>query len=155
MSKAETENASTPESPTFEQEIVAGRDVIDELEHVSNIAYVVWIQEAAKAHSAAVGWDTKAYFDIGAVFVVRRHEIEYLASIREGERVRVATWIEKWSAVTSERHTRIVRADSGAEVIRAKTLWAMIDFATGRPRRVPREIREAFLRAGFGPRDTG
>ncbi len=144
-----------PGAPTFEYEIVAGASVIDELEHVSNIAYVGWIQEAAKAHSAAVGWDTKAYFDLGVVFVVRRHEIEYLASVREGERVRVSTWIEKWTAVTSERRTRIVRADTGADVIRAKTLWAMIDFATGRPRRVPQEIREAFLRAGFGPRSSG
>ncbi len=145
------EPASAHASPSFEQEIVADASVIDELSHVSNIAYVGWIQEAAKAHSAAVGWDTSAYFDLGAVFVVRRHEIEYLASIREGERVRVSTWIERWTAVTSERHTRIVRADNGAHVILAKTLWAMIDFATGKPRRVPPEIRDAFSREPRAP----
>jgi acyl-CoA thioester hydrolase len=150
--KASGEGAAGPASPSFAQEIVAGPSVIDELAHVSNVAYVGWIQDVAKAHSAAVGWDSPAYFAIGAVFVVRRHEIEYLAQVREGERVILTTWIEKWTAVTSERHTRITKADGGAEVVRAKTLWAMIDFATGRPRRVPKEIRDAFVNAGFAPR---
>lgn len=137
------EPGAPPVSPTFVQDLVAGPDVIDELDHVSNIAYLRWVQEAAKAHSSAVGWDGPAYFAIGSVFVVRRHEIEYLAPVREGERVRVSTWIQTWSAVTSERHTHIDRPD-GAPVVRAKTLWAMIDFATGRPRRIPAEIRAAF-----------
>jgi acyl-CoA thioester hydrolase len=140
------EPGAPPASPTFTEERVAGPDVIDELDHVSNIAYLRWVQEAAKAHSAAVGWDSAAYFAIGSVFVVRRHEIEYLAPVREGERVRVSTWIQSWTAVTSERHTHIDRAGDGAPVVRAKTLWAMIDFATGRPRRVPAEIREAFAK---------
>lgn len=147
MSGEETarDAAAKAASPMFEVEIVADAGVIDELLHVSNVAYVGWIQEAAKAHSAAVGWDGDAYMKLGAVFVVRRHEIEYEAPVREGERVRAATWIERWSAATSERHTRIVKGD-GTVAARAKTLWAMIDFASGRPRRIPREIREAFLR---------
>lgn len=136
----------------FEQEITASAKDIDELSHVSNVAYVGWIQEIAKAHSAAVGWDSPAYFRIGAVFVVRRHEIEYLAQVREGERVKIETWIEKWTAVTSERHTRITKIEGGVEVVRAKTLWAMIDFKTGRPMRVPKEIRDAFLSSGEAPR---
>lgn len=150
--KGDAESEGPRVSPTFVQEVVAERAVIDELEHVSNVAYVGWIQEIAKAHSAAVGWDSAAYFGIGAVFVVRRHEIEYLAPVREGERVTVTTWLEKWTAATSERHTRIDKAD-GSTAVRAKTLWAMIDFATGRPRRVPAEVRDAFLKAGFAPRE--
>jgi acyl-CoA thioester hydrolase len=145
------EPAEAPASPTFEQEVVATKNMIDELDHVSNVAYVGWIQDVAKAHSAAVGWDGPAYFAAGAVFVVRRHEIDYLSQVREGERVRLVTWIEKWTAVTSERRTRIEKVEGGVEVARAKTLWAMIDFATGRPRRVPAEIREAFAAAGFAP----
>lgn len=136
----------TPVSAEFVMDLVADEKVIDELLHVSNVAYVGWIQDAAKAHSAHVGWDGPTYFTLGAVFVVRRHEIEYEAPILQGERVKITTWIERWSAATSERHTRIERQD-GTVAVRAKTLWAMIDFATGRPRRIPREIREAFLPA--------
>lgn len=151
---SQKEPAGEPASAVFVQEIVAPASAIDELQHVSNVAYVGWIQDVAKAHSAAVGWDGAAYFALGAVFVVRRHEIEYVAQVREGERVRVETWIEKWTAATSERHTRIVKADEGTEVVRAKTLWAMIDFATGRPRRVAKEIREAFVKHGFAPKEA-
>jgi acyl-CoA thioesterase FadM len=55
-----------------------------------------------------------------------------------------STWIQSWSAATSERYTHIDKADGGAPVVRAKTQWAMIDFATSRPRRIPVEVREAF-----------
>jgi acyl-CoA thioester hydrolase len=125
--------------------------MIDELDHVSNVAYVAWIQDAAKAHSFAVGWDGAAYFTLGAVFVVRRHEIEYLAPVRKGERVRISTWIRSWSAASSERHTHIDKADGGAPVVRAKTLWAMVDIATGRPRRIPVEVRDAFAKDPLAP----
>lgn len=143
------EAAAAPQTPAYVLERVAEPDVIDELSHVSNVAYVGWIQDAAKAHSAAVGWGWQAYSELGAVFVVRRHEIDYQAQVREGERLRITTWVEKWSAVTSERHTTIEKAD-GTVAVRAKTLWAMVDLATGRPRRVPGTIREAFGVAAEG-----
>jgi acyl-CoA thioester hydrolase len=132
-------------SPRFEHEIVAAPSDIDELAHVSNIAYVRWIQEVAKAHSVAVGWDHAAYMALGAVFVVRRHEIEYLAPAYEGERVQLVTWIERWSAASSERRTRIVRVADGRELARAVTLWALVSTGSTRPRRIPEEIRAAFL----------
>lgn len=91
----------SPASPEFHQQIVAPKSDVDELGHVSNIAYVRWIQEVAKAHSAAVGLDHAAYIGLGAVFVVRRHEIEYLAPAYGGDDVRLITWIEKWTAATS------------------------------------------------------
>ena len=51
---------------------------VDELGHASNVAYVRWIQEVAKAHSERAGWAHRQYLKLGAVFVVRRHEIDYL-----------------------------------------------------------------------------
>jgi len=35
----------------------------------------------------------------------------------------------------------------GKDHVRARTTWAMIDKATGRPARVPREVVENFLSA--------
>ena len=96
-----------PASPEFHQQMVAPSSDVDELGHVSNIAYVRWIQEVAKAHSAAVGLDHAAYVRLGAVFVVRRHDIEYLAPAYGGDAIRLTTWIAKWGAATSERRTRI------------------------------------------------
>jgi acyl-CoA thioester hydrolase len=70
------------EAPRHRRELVAQPEDIDELGHVSNITYVRWIQLAATEHSAALGWDTAAYRRLGAVFVVKRHEIEYRAGVR-------------------------------------------------------------------------
>jgi acyl-CoA thioester hydrolase len=127
--------------------MVAPLSDIDELGHVSNIAYVRWIQEVAKAHSAAVGLDHAAYVRLGAVFVVRRHDIEYLAPAYEGDAIRLTTWIAKWGAATSERRTRITRESDGRELARALTVWAFISMETLRPRRIPAELGEAFERA--------
>jgi acyl-CoA thioesterase FadM len=36
------------------------------------------------------------------------------------------------------------RARDGAEALRAATTWAFIDFTSGRPRKIPDEIRALF-----------
>jgi acyl-CoA thioester hydrolase len=140
-----------PASPELSHEILAHASDIDELGHVSNLAYVRYVQEIAKAHSRAVGWDHAAYVRLGAVFVVRRHEIDYLAPVLEGDRLRVTTWIASWSAATSERRTRVVRVATGQEVARAVTLWALVSTDGGRPRRIPEELRRAFAIAPAAP----
>lgn len=98
------------------------------------------MQEVAKAHSAAVGWDHAAYVRLGGVFVVRKHEIEHLASALEGDSLQLVTWIEGWTAATSDRRTRIER--DGQVLARCTTTWAFV--GEGRPRRVPAEVRAAF-----------
>lgn len=121
---------------------------IDELAHVSNLVYLRWVQEVAEAHSTAVGWDHPRYRDLGAVFVVRKHEIEYVLPVLEGEEVELVTWIAWWRGASSERRTQIRRLRDGVVVARAATLWAFVDFASGRPKRIPREIVAAFGLAG-------
>lgn len=112
------------------------------LGHVSNIAYVRWIQDVAIAHSDAVGLGVEFYRGLGALFVVRRHEIDYLRSTLPTQEAVLETWIEAWSAATSIRKTTMTVG--GSEVVRATTTWAFIDSKTGRPRRVPDEVRSAF-----------
>jgi acyl-CoA thioester hydrolase len=131
-------------SPEHALDVVAELSDIDELGHVSNLTYVRWVQEAAKAHSVAVGWDHEAYRRTGAVFVVRRHVIEYLTPCFAGEAVRLVTWIATWSAASSLRRTRIHRAADARELARADTLWAFVSTESGRPTRIRREIVNAF-----------
>lgn len=114
---------------------------IDDLGHVGNIVYVRWVLDVAAAHSAAVGWDLPAYRRAGGVFVVRRQEVDYLKPAFLGDRVRVVTWVEALSRVTSLRRTRIFRGDE--ELARAATTWAFVSLE-GRPTRIPDQIAEAF-----------
>ena len=130
-------------------EIVAAPEDVDNLGHVSNIAYVRWVQDVAVAHSVAVGWDYAAYVQAGAVFVVRRHEIEYVVPAYAGDRIRLVTWVQSWRGATCERRTRIERGSDGRELCRGVTQWVRVAAAaagqtSGRPKRIPPEIVSAF-----------
>lgn len=120
---------------------------VDELGHMSNVAFVRLIQDVARAHSANVGWSLEAYRAAGAVFVVRRHEIDYLSQAPPGARLVVSTWVSRFSGASSVRETRVEDAGTGAELLRAKTLWAFVSTETGRPTRIPKELPGAFVEA--------
>ena len=117
---------------------------MDELGHISNIAYVRWIQDVATAHSTAVGFPHARYQGIGSVFVVRKHEIEYLKATFAGDDIELVTHVAWFRGATSERRTRIIRCGDGAELVRAATLWAFVAIDSGKPRRIPPEVSQAF-----------
>lgn len=122
-----------------------GDDDIDMLGHASNIAYLRWVQDVAVAHSAAVGLDMEGYSQLGAVFVVRRHEIDYLRPVVRGEKLELRTWIDSASAAKCKRATEIVRPGAPEVVVaRAMTTWGFVELATGRPTRIPDTVRIAF-----------
>ena len=132
-------------SPVFTQRLLAQPTEVDELGHVSNVVVVRWVLEVAVAHSSAVGWDYDAYRRHGAIFVVRRHEIDYLRPAFAGDELVVETWIESWHAASSVRCTRIARPSDTAEVAKARTQWVLVSTDSGRPRRIPATIASAFL----------
>lgn len=135
------------EAPTYEHAFEVRDGDIDDLGHASNIAYVRWIQDVAVAHSAAVGLDLAAYQRLGAVFVVARHEVDYLRPAFRGERLRARTWISSVSAAKCLRATEISRVADGVLLAKSVTTWGFIEVATGRPKRISDEVRRAFYPA--------
>ncbi len=131
-------------SPVYLHRLVASAGDIDELGHVSNIVYLRWVQDAATAHSEAVGWDFDRYKALGSVFVVRKHEITYYTPVLVGDAVTCRTWVDGWRGASSPRCTVIVRDKDDAKVATCTTLWALIDIESGRPRRLTAEMREDF-----------
>lgn len=127
----------------YRMPITAGPADIDEVGHVSNIVYVRWVQDVGIAHSNALGWDMAAYRAFGAVFMVRRHEIDYIGQVNLGEELVAETWVEEWRMASCIRKTEITR--DGKPVARAATTWALISLGTGRPVRIPDEIRALFV----------
>jgi acyl-CoA thioester hydrolase len=119
---------------------------IDELGHVSNQVYLRWVLEVALAHSARLGWSHTEYTRIGGIFVVRRHELDYLAQVKLGEEVRAETWVPSWRLASCIRATEIVR--DGQVVMRAATTWAFMALDSGRPIKIPDELRALFSEAG-------
>ena len=128
--------------PIFTHSITALPEHIDELGHVNNAAWVRWIQDMATAHWRAVA--PAAHVD-DYVWVVTRHEIDYLRAAGPGETVTGRTWVgEAPKGARFDRHVEFVGAD-GKVKVRARTTWAIIDQASGRPVRVPREVAAPFL----------
>ena len=126
----------------FERRITARPEDIDELGHVNNAAWVRWIQDVATDHwnAAAPPEHRDAY-----VWVVVRHEIDYLRAAGPDESVTGRTWVgEAPRGARFDRHVEFV-GDDGRLKVRAKTTWAILDKATGRPLRVPPEVAAAFL----------
>ena len=129
--------------PTFELALTAGPEHIDELGHVNNAVWVQWIQQVAVAH-----WETvadPAHRD-NYYWVVVRHEIDYLRAAHAGDRIVGRTWVG--DAPQGARFDRFVEftGTDGKPCVRAKTQWAIIDKALGRPIRVPPEVVAPFLR---------
>lgn len=135
--------------------VEVGAGDIDGQGHVNNAIYVRWMDGAAMAHSCAVGYDREAYQRLGSSFVVRRHEIDYLASAYAGDRVVVATWPCAMERFTAYRRHQIVRLSDGATLVRALTTWIFRDRATGRPRRMPAELIAAFQPRPDDPSNCG
>lgn len=128
--------------PVFETRITAGEGDIDELGHVNNAVWVRWIQDMATAHWRSVA--APAHVD-SYVWVVVRHEIDYLRAVLPGETVTGRTWVaDAPRGARFDRHVEFVGED-GRLRVRARTTWAILDKASGRPLRVPREVAEPFV----------
>ena len=114
---------------------------IDLQGHVNNVAFVRYVQDAAVAH-----WTSVAPAEVQAAFtwVVRRHEIEYLRPAFAGEDLLLRTWVGEPSGATWERFTEVLRASEDKPLVTARTVWVLLDAATGRPRRVDAAIVAQF-----------
>ena len=115
---------------------------IDELGHVNNAVWVRWLQDVATAHWRATA--DPAHVD-AYVWVVVRHEIDYLGNVGAGETVTARTWVaEPPRGARFDRYMEFPGPDAKVKV-RAKTTWAIVDRASGRILRVPAEVAAPFL----------
>jgi acyl-CoA thioester hydrolase len=114
---------------------------IDEQNHVNNTVYLRWVQEVATAH-----WKSLASADAQAAlgWVVLRHEIDYKIPACLGDEIVLRTWVGEASRLKFERFTEIQRKIDNALLSNARTLWVPIDTSTGKPTRVPPEVRARF-----------
>jgi acyl-CoA thioester hydrolase len=128
----------------FELTFTAAAEHIDELGHVNNAVWVRWMEQVAVAHwrSVADAAHQEAYF-----WVVVRHEIDYLRALFEGEKIVARTWAgERPEGAKFDRHIEFVGED-GKPRVRARSWWAIIDKALGKPIRVPPEVVAPFMAA--------
>jgi len=129
--------------PVYSYEFTVPTDALDENGHVNNVRFVQWMQEAAVRHYESLGGIplTQA---IGATWVVRSHNIEYLRPAFAGDRIEVRTWVVNIRRVRSLRRYRFLRVTDGKLLVKGETDWVFVDASTGAPRLVPEEIIKIF-----------
>lgn len=115
---------------------------IDELDHVNNVVYVQWIQDAAVKH-----WNLLASESLRKkyVWVIVRHEIDYKHPAKLNEELLITTRVLDAGTVSSNRMVQIFRKADHKLLVESKTTWCMIDTTTQRPARINNEIKEMFL----------
>lgn len=125
----------------YQTEITVPAAVIDDLNHVNNVAYLQWVQDIAKQH-----WESTTELALREkiAWVVVNHFIEYKTPAFEKEVLILKTWVQKYSGVTSERHTEIIRKADQKLLVQAKSIWCMIDKSSGKPMRITKDMIASF-----------
>jgi len=121
--------------------VAVGNDDIDGYGHVNNAVYVRWLDEAAWAHSTALGLSPEACIGGRKGMAVWRTQVHYLAPAFAGDRVQIGTWIVGSDGrLRVSRRFQVRRAGDGRTLVLALVHYVCIDLDTGRARRMPAEF---------------
>lgn len=126
---------------TFEYPITILPIDIDEQGHVNNISYLKWVQEVAIAH-----WTSVATKEMNEqyMWVVSRHEIDYLKQAFINNKLVAKTWVIEPDGAKSFRHVDIYDVETNTVIAKIKTTWYLLDFKTKRPRRIDANLINIF-----------
>ena len=119
----------------FEHKIIVSTQDIDDLNHVNNVVYVDWMDKVASKHWSFLTKETPltAY-----IWVVIKHEIEYVKEAVLGDEILVKTWVGETRGFKSERFMEFYKNDT--LLVKAKTIWGMLDAKTYKPTRIRENV---------------
>ncbi len=120
---------------------------IDFAGHVSNIAYIRWLEMTRVRFLDAVGLPIESLVASGVAPIIAGTEISYLRPIRLREPVQVELWLSELRAASATIRFD-VRAGAERQVAaRASQRGLFVRLETGRPARMPADTRSAL--AGY------
>ncbi len=132
-------------TPTFEYRFTVKEKPEHYIRHVNNLRYLEWFIETAIAHADLLGWGMSVCKEMGLAWVAKSHEIEYLSPAYQDDLLLIRTWIEK---VTPTRITRCYECKRGEQLLaKARTVWVIVDYESGKARALPQEVKERFIQA--------
>ena len=119
----------------FTLKITVSSKDIDTLKHVNNVVYVKWMDKIAIEHYAFLTKDNPLP---QYVWVVTRHEIDYLKQATLGDKITVKTWVGETKGITSIRFMNFYK--DNLLLVKAKTVWLMLDSKTLKPTRIRENV---------------
>ena len=106
------------------------------------------LQEAAVDGSAARGYPFEYYLRERSFWVIRRITFRHDRPLCYGDSLEVTTWVSRVGKTSPTRESRFDSASRGETIGRVRTHWVYVDAATGHPKAMPGDLREAFAPTG-------
>ena len=93
-----------------------------------------YFQETASNHSAMLGWSYEDMLEKGFFWALSRMQLEFERLPNWGETVRVQTWAKGTEKFFAARDFLLLDLE-GNELVRASSVWLVVEIATKRPKR--------------------
>ena len=123
----------------FTKNVIVQLHQIDDLQHLNNIEYLIWVQQVSKEH-----WQMKSTSEMNKKYfwVVRSHQIEYKKPGFLEDKLTIKTFVDNWKGPFSERNVTFYRNDT--LLAKAVSKWCLIERITNRVTDIPLKIYDRF-----------
>ncbi len=112
---------------------------LDSYEHVNNVIYVNYAEEAAAQDFSARGWPPAKLAETGLMIAPRRIHIQYLSLAIWGETLSISTHMIETKDTGGSRYVGMTHAD-GSSVAECILDWELVDRKSGEARPLPQEL---------------
>lgn len=110
---------------------------LDNVNHVNNVVYVQWIQDAAEKHWQAF---VSEKLNDDVLWIIRRHEVDYFNAAFLDDELLIHTWTGEYTNITWLRYCEVTRPSDNKKIISAKTTWIPLDRKTQRPKKITEDM---------------
>ncbi len=117
---------------------------IDFADHVSNIVYLRWLEMTRVRFLDEIGMPIDDMVASGVAPIIARTEIDYLRPVRLQEPVQIALWLSELRAASAVLHFEVVAGAEPEVAARAVQRGLFVRLETGRPARIPADVRAGF-----------
>jgi acyl-CoA thioester hydrolase len=112
---------------------------IDPNNHINNIVYLQWMQDSAIEHVK----QNNVYEltqPLGLTWFAKQHTIEYISQGFLGDQIRVVTWVEELTKISTLRKYQIFRKTDKKLLCKGETRWVMVNAEKSKPTKIPQDV---------------
>jgi acyl-CoA thioester hydrolase len=117
---------------------------LDMTRQVGDATLLEYVEACGFGVIAAHDWPAARMAAQGFAIILRRHQVEHVASAALDDEVEIATWASDIKRVSATRHYTIRRVADGTLLTRVDTLGVWVDLKSGRPIRIPSDFLADF-----------
>jgi acyl-CoA thioester hydrolase len=130
---------SLPDGKIFSMNRTVRWHEIDQMWHVNNAMYLLYLEESGNRANANFGWPLDCMQSSEFRIVPGRQHVEYRLPAILGDKLTIITWLSNVQPSSVLRHYQIKRASDDSLLVQAVVKLNWIDLETGNPVPIPTE----------------